>query len=106
MHGQLNRARAHRHPGAGFGLCALTAIAAFARRARLRAARRPGGRGRKGGGAGVLGGGAASLLALHARDASASVSITVFFDELLQRSTAVAVVTPTERKSVWEEGGS
>jgi hypothetical protein len=38
------------------------------------------------------------------RRAEASVSITVLFDDLVQRSTAVAVVVPDDQRAVWEEG--
>jgi hypothetical protein len=38
------------------------------------------------------------------RRAEASVSITVLFDELVQRSAAVAVVVPDDQRAVWEEG--
>jgi hypothetical protein len=41
------------------------------------------------------------LLPPHAR---ASVSIAVAFDALVKESTAVALVTPVEQKSVWENG--
>jgi hypothetical protein len=36
--------------------------------------------------------------------ASASVAIAVSFDELVHAATAVAVVTPLEQRSVWEQG--
>jgi hypothetical protein len=39
-----------------------------------------------------------------ARDASASLSIAVTFDRLVQESTAVGVVTPVEQTSLWENG--
>ncbi len=45
---------------------------------------------------------AASTFASH--EADASVSIAVGFDALVKDADAVAVVTPTESKSVWEEG--
>jgi len=45
---------------------------------------------------------AAALLSAH--DAQASLSIAVGFDELLARSTQVAMVTPFEMKPVWEDG--
>ena len=37
-------------------------------------------------------------------EADASVSIAVGFDALVKDADAVAVITPTESKSVWEEG--
>ena len=37
-------------------------------------------------------------------DAHASVSIAVVFDALVRESSAVAVVTPVEQRSVWEDG--
>jgi hypothetical protein len=37
-------------------------------------------------------------------DARASISVTVTFDDLLQRSIAVAVVVPIDRRGVWEDG--
>ncbi len=37
-----------------------------------------------------------------AHDARASVSIAALFDELVQESRAVAMVTPVEQRSVWE----
>jgi hypothetical protein len=36
--------------------------------------------------------------------ARASVSVTVTFDDLLQRASAVAVVVPVDRRGVWEDG--
>lgn len=54
---------------------------------------------------------AARLLALAAAvwvvtvaDARASVSVTLIFDDLLQRASAVAVVVPVDRRGVWEDG--
>jgi hypothetical protein len=38
------------------------------------------------------------------RDAQASVSIAVLFDELVRDSSAAAFVTPYEQKAVWEGG--
>lgn len=38
------------------------------------------------------------------RDAHASVSIAVLFDALVKDAESVAVVTPIEQKSVWENG--
>jgi hypothetical protein len=46
----------------------------------------------------------AALLCLFAPPALASVQIAILFDELVQTSTSVAVVTGLEQKSVWEEG--
>ncbi len=37
-------------------------------------------------------------------DAQASVSIAVVFDALVRESSAVAIVTPLEQRSVWEDG--
>lgn len=45
---------------------------------------------------------AVSLLALCA-EARASVSVSVTFDDLLRRASAVAVVVPIEQRSVWED---
>jgi hypothetical protein len=39
-----------------------------------------------------------------ASDAHASVSIAITFDALVKNSSAVAVLTPIEQKSVWEDG--
>jgi hypothetical protein len=44
------------------------------------------------------------LLLSIAPRATASVSIAVAFDQLVQQSSAVAVVTPLEQRSVWENG--
>ena len=41
------------------------------------------------------------LVSPHAR---ASVSVAVSFDALIKESHAIAVVTPVEQKSVWEDG--
>jgi hypothetical protein len=38
------------------------------------------------------------------REAHASVSISVLFDELVRDSSAAAIVTPTEQQAVWENG--
>jgi hypothetical protein len=38
------------------------------------------------------------------RDASASVSIAVSFDALLKDADAVAVITPVDSQSIWEDG--
>jgi hypothetical protein len=38
------------------------------------------------------------------RDASASVSIAVLFDELVRDSSAAAIMTPVEQRSIWEDG--
>ena len=44
------------------------------------------------------------LCAAGARDAGASVSLTVVFDALVEESTASAVVSAMEQSSVWEGG--
>ena len=44
------------------------------------------------------------LGAMIATDAQASVSIAVAFDALVRESSAVALVTPLEQRSVWEDG--
>jgi hypothetical protein len=41
---------------------------------------------------------------LTAGDARASLSIAVTFDDLVTRSTSVAVVTPFEARTLWEDG--
>jgi hypothetical protein len=46
----------------------------------------------------------ALLLLSIAPRAGASVSIAVAFDQLVQQSSAVAVMTPLEQRSVWENG--
>ena len=46
----------------------------------------------------------AAFFALTAREARASVAIAVLFDELVQKATAVAVVTPVEQRGVVEDG--
>jgi hypothetical protein len=38
------------------------------------------------------------------REARASISIAILFDELVRDSTAAAIVTPYEQKAVWEDG--
>ena len=38
------------------------------------------------------------------REAHASMSIAILFDELVRDSTAAAIVTPFEQKPVWEDG--
>jgi len=45
-----------------------------------------------------------AVVAASAADARASVSVTVTFDELVQRAAAVALVVPIEQRSVWEDG--
>jgi hypothetical protein len=45
-----------------------------------------------------------TVAALAASDAGASVSIQVTWDGLLRESTAAAIVTPTDSRSVWENG--
>jgi hypothetical protein len=44
------------------------------------------------------------LVATVTTDAQASVSIAVVFDALVRESSAVAIVTPVEQRSVWEDG--
>lgn len=46
----------------------------------------------------------AALLGLAGREARASVSIAVLFDDLVQKASAVAVVTPVEQSGVVEDG--
>jgi hypothetical protein len=92
--------------GAGFtagGLALLFAVARRRRGLRRAGALGPQERRRRAGGA-AIGGAMAVLSLLVAREAAASVSIMVQFEELLQKSTAVAVVTPTEQRGVWEDG--
>jgi hypothetical protein len=48
--------------------------------------------------------GAAAAGVTTASDARASVSIAVGFDALVKDADAVAIVTPLEQKSVWEDG--
>jgi hypothetical protein len=87
-------ARASGARNAGLGACAFVALAALARRAR-RASRQ----------ARAIAALPLALLgasAMVARDARASVSATVLFEQLVQESSAVAVVTPTEQRAVWE----
>lgn len=50
----------------------------------------------------VLGLGALAPATLSGLSAHASVAIAAQFDELVQRSRAVAVVVPVEQRSVWE----
>ena len=45
-----------------------------------------------------------ALLLFLAPRAQASISVAVAFDALVKDSTAVALVTPVEQKSVWENG--
>lgn len=45
-----------------------------------------------------------AMTAFVSTDARASVSISVTWEGLLRESTAVAVVTPSETRSVWEAG--
>jgi len=47
---------------------------------------------------------APAVAALVPTDAQASVSIAVGFDALVKDADAVAVITPVEAKSVWEDG--
>jgi matrixin len=51
----------------------------------------------------AFGGAALGQLAAD-REARASVSIAVLFDELVRDSSAAAIVTPYEQKPIWEEG--
>lgn len=85
--------RARGAGGSGLGVIGLVALSALARRARrpLRRAR-------------VLGLTVALFGASVARprDARASVSATVLFAQLVEESSAVAVVVPTEQRAVWE----
>lgn len=46
----------------------------------------------------------AGAAALASREAAASVSVSAFFEELVQGSTAAAVVIPIEKQAVWEGG--
>jgi Matrixin len=46
----------------------------------------------------------AAALAIAARDAGASVSTAVSFDDLVRRSDAIATVTPVEQRAAWENG--
>jgi Matrixin len=82
-------------PGAGgrrggLALCAVAALAVLARRRRLRSR--------------VALGALFAVGAFGVRDAAASVSVSVLFDDLVQKATAVALVTPTEQRGVWEDG--
>jgi MYXO-CTERM domain-containing protein len=54
--------------------------------------------------AAAVAGATAGVSALAARDAQASVSIAVLFDDLVRDSSAAAIVTPMEQRSVWENG--
>ena len=45
-----------------------------------------------------------AVLVASAADARASVSVTVTFDDLVQRASAAAVVAPVDQRSVWEDG--
>jgi hypothetical protein len=54
--------------------------------------------------AAVLALGTASATTLATSQAQASVSIAVFFEELVRESTTVAVATPIEQHSAWENG--
>jgi len=54
--------------------------------------------------AAVLAGAASVAGVFVPTDAHASVSIAVAYDALVQDADSVGVVTPTESKSVWEEG--
>ena len=48
--------------------------------------------------------GSVATLSTIASDAHASVSIAIGFDQLVRDADAVAVMTPTESKTVWEDG--
>ncbi len=89
--------RVPRTSGFGLATCALTVCGALARRAR-RASRR----GRDA--ATVLGASLAILCTttIDLRNAEASVSTAVLFEELVQEASAVALVTPTEQRALWE----
>jgi hypothetical protein len=47
---------------------------------------------------------AAALWVTTSVDARATISVTVTYDDLLQRASAVAVVVPVDRRGVWEDG--
>jgi hypothetical protein len=68
-----------------------------AERARRPTRRRPAG-------AAAFAGVALALFSLGARGAKGSVSVAVLFDELVQKASAVAVVTPIEQRGVLEDG--
>jgi hypothetical protein len=94
----------------GLAFCAAAAVVALARRRKSRS-RVPAAAGTRGGARArrrrMLPIGLGALLALGAsgvRDARASVSVSVLFDDLVQKATAVALVTPTEQRAVWEDG--
>jgi hypothetical protein len=88
------------------GACGVAFLAALARRARRVSRRQPGFRFARtftfGAMATLVGLGAS---ALGARTARASVSITVLFEELVERASTVAIVVPTEQHSLWEGDG-
>lgn len=54
--------------------------------------------------AALLAGAAASSVALVPSDARSSVSIAVAFDALVKDADAVAIITPQDASSVWEDG--
>ncbi len=93
--------------GAGLAICGVVALGVLARRrtARPRPAARRDRRvpRRPRAGAAALGV-TAALFSLGAREARASVSVAVLFDDLVQKAIAVAVVTPVEQRGVVEDG--
>ncbi len=89
--------RVPRSPGLAPATCALVVCGALARRAR-RAWRR-------GRDAATLLGVSLAILyttTIDLRNAEASVSTAVLFEELVQEASAVAIVTPTEQRALWE----
>ena len=92
-----------RNPGSGgLGLTSYALVVcgmggALARRARRKSRRGPAA-------AGVMGVSLALLgaSAIDAKDARASVSTAVFFEELVQEASAVALVRPVDRHALWE----
>lgn len=94
--------RAATGAGAGLALYAIVGLGLLARRrvAPSRSAR-AGGRCRsRVAGFGVV----FALASFGGRAANASVAVTVRFEDLVQKASAVAVVTPTEQRGVWEGG--
>ncbi len=47
---------------------------------------------------------AAATLTAVSRDAQASVSIAILFDDLVRESTTASIITPMEAHAVWENG--
>jgi hypothetical protein len=76
----------------------LLGFGAWARRAR-RTSRRARGAARSAGLSLAL----LAASATSAVDARASVSVTVLFDDLIHKASAVAVVTPVEQRALWED---